>query len=283
EELGKANVEAKVESMVTVLIHQASSSVPPLSTLVTDLTPLKQVSPPVQEPVFTTTTTTLLLPPPPPQQQSNTDPVLAACVSTLEQRCANLAKKNKKQDQTSQALSSRIFTLENHDLYSKIDKYINENVKDAIQDALKDPVCERFGELSEFEMKEILHDRMFESGSYRSNPEHAALYDTLVVSMDRKNREEFIEATTMPSPSNSFKQKIAPQSEQPVYDVPIPDDMHILDSEDTGAAHLPKIKTRPDWVIPPNDLPETENNWANALTKPIMIQRKTSYFRKLEI
>ncbi|GKE85504.1 hypothetical protein Tco_1559246 [Tanacetum coccineum] len=54
---------------------------------------------------------------------------------------------------------------------------------------------ERFRELSKFEMKEILHDRMFESGSYRSQPEHAALYDTLEVSMDRENKEEFIDAT----------------------------------------------------------------------------------------
>ncbi|GKB56667.1 hypothetical protein Tco_0912853, partial [Tanacetum coccineum] len=57
-----------------------------------------------------------------------------------------------------------------------------------------------------------------------------------------------------------------------------------LNSEDTHAAHLLKIKTRvdwlkpvleeempetskPEWVIPPNELLETENNWANALAK----------------
>ncbi|GJU57501.1 hypothetical protein Tco_1235267 [Tanacetum coccineum] len=60
--------------------------------------------------------------------------------------------------------------------------------------------------------------------------------------------------------------------------------MHLLESEDTGVAHLPKIKTRPDWlkplleeetpetpepdwVIHPNDLPETKNNWADVLAK----------------
>ncbi|GJZ14769.1 hypothetical protein Tco_0550446 [Tanacetum coccineum] len=47
EEPGKANVETKVESMVTVPIHQASSSVPPLSTPIIDLSPPKPVSPPV--------------------------------------------------------------------------------------------------------------------------------------------------------------------------------------------------------------------------------------------
>ncbi|GJT55839.1 hypothetical protein Tco_0990893 [Tanacetum coccineum] len=42
--LGKTNMETKVESMVTVLIHQASSSIPPLSTPVIDITPPKPVS-----------------------------------------------------------------------------------------------------------------------------------------------------------------------------------------------------------------------------------------------
>ncbi|GJR27855.1 hypothetical protein Tco_1104087 [Tanacetum coccineum] len=144
-------------------------------------------------PVFRCISTTLLLPSPPPQQQSTTDPTLAACASALKQICANFEKKNKVQDQTTQALSSRIFMLENHDLYSKIDKYINENVKEAVQNALQAPVHELFRELSEFEMKEILRDRMFESGSYKSLPEHITLYEALEAYMDRENKEEFVE------------------------------------------------------------------------------------------
>ncbi|GJV03088.1 hypothetical protein Tco_1336657 [Tanacetum coccineum] len=84
------------------------------------------------------------------------------------------------------------------------------------------------------------------------------------------------------APSSSYKQKSAPHSEQPVEDVPIPDDVNVSGSEDTVTAHLPKIKTRPnwlkpvpeedrpatpepDWVIPPDELLKPENNWANAL------------------
>ncbi|GKA40077.1 hypothetical protein Tco_0732670 [Tanacetum coccineum] len=76
----------------------------------------------------------------------------------------------------------------------------------------------------------------------------------------------------------------ASPSEQPVDDNLIPEDMHLSKSKDINAAHLLKIKTRPDWlkpvpeedipetpepdwVIPPNDLPKTENNWADALAK----------------
>ncbi|GJW68494.1 hypothetical protein Tco_0122918 [Tanacetum coccineum] len=96
---------------------------------------------------------------------------------------------------------------------------------------------------------------MFESGSYRSHPEHSALYDALESSMDHENREEFLEATSKSSLQLLY------QSEQPIDDVPIPDDVRISDSEDTSAAYLPKIKTRPDW------LKLTENNWADALAK----------------
>nr|GEV33146.1 hypothetical protein [Tanacetum cinerariifolium] len=81
--------------------------------------------------------------------------------------------------------------------------------------------------------------------------------------------------------SCSSKQNIASQSEQLVEYVPIPENVHFLDIEDTDAVHLLKIKPRPywlkpvldeerletpepDWAVPPNNLPEPENNLANA-------------------
>ncbi|GJW18881.1 hypothetical protein Tco_0026317 [Tanacetum coccineum] len=68
DEPKKLNMEAKVVSMVTVPIYQASSSVPPLSTSVIDfLSPSKPISSTTQAPIFiaTTMTTTTTLPPPP--------------------------------------------------------------------------------------------------------------------------------------------------------------------------------------------------------------------------
>nr|GEX69287.1 hypothetical protein [Tanacetum cinerariifolium] len=43
DEPGKFNIDLEVVSMVTVLIHQVSSSVPSLSTPIIDLSPLKPV------------------------------------------------------------------------------------------------------------------------------------------------------------------------------------------------------------------------------------------------
>ncbi|GJT72249.1 hypothetical protein Tco_1031535 [Tanacetum coccineum] len=140
----------------------------------------------------------------------------------------------------------QFFYVENHDLYSKIDKYINENVKEAVQDALQAPIRERFRELSEFEMKEILRDWMFKSDSYRSLPEHTTFYEALEASMDRENREQFMDATV--------KSRKRCHDDQDSLPHPLKDsdqnDMHLSDSEDTDADHLPKIKTRLDWLKP---------------------------------
>ncbi|GJR75968.1 hypothetical protein Tco_0088333 [Tanacetum coccineum] len=84
-------------------------------------------------------------------------------------------------------------------------------------------------------------------------------------------------SNTREAPSSSSKLKSTSHSEQLIEDVLIPDDTHILDSKDIDAAHLPKIRTRPnwlkpipeeemhaspklDWIIPPNGMPEAENN-----------------------
>ncbi|GKB52174.1 hypothetical protein Tco_0902927, partial [Tanacetum coccineum] len=162
EEPRKTTMETNAESMVTVPIHQASISVLPLSTPIIDLSPPKLVSSPLQEPVIVattkaTTTTLPLLPPP------------------------------QKQSKTNSSLASRL-----RDLPHKINQTVNEVVKEVVHVALQDPLRDRFRELPEADMKEILHKRMFESGSYKSLPEHLALYEALEASMKRENRDEFL-------------------------------------------------------------------------------------------
>ncbi|GJR20931.1 hypothetical protein Tco_0969458 [Tanacetum coccineum] len=72
EEPEKTNTESEVQSMVTVPIHQDTSSVPPMTTPVIDLTFPHPVSITVHAPLPTSTTTTTTittttsLPPPPP-------------------------------------------------------------------------------------------------------------------------------------------------------------------------------------------------------------------------
>nr|GEY00403.1 hypothetical protein [Tanacetum cinerariifolium] len=49
-----------------------------------------------------------------------------------------------------------------------------------------------FRELPEVDMKEILHQHMFETGTYKSLPKHVALYEALEASMKWANRDEFL-------------------------------------------------------------------------------------------
>nr|GEZ00402.1 hypothetical protein [Tanacetum cinerariifolium] len=139
-----------------------------------------------------------------------------------------------------QNLWSRVFTLELWDLPEKIIHTINEVFKEAIHIALQAPLRDRFRELSGADIKEIFHQQMFESGSYKTLLENVALYEAHEASI-------------------SSKQQPALHSKQPVEDVPIPDDLNISDSEDTDTSHLPKIKTRPDWLKPVSeeDRPKT--------------------------
>ncbi|GKC58475.1 hypothetical protein Tco_1086073 [Tanacetum coccineum] len=138
DELKKPNVESEVVSIVTVPIYQAYSSVPPMSTLVIDLSPPKPAPSTTQTPVFiaTTSTTTTRPLPPQPQQQSTTDSVLATRVTALEQKFAAFEQKSKTLHNTTQNLGSMVFTLELRDLPYKIDEAVHENVKEAVQVAL---------------------------------------------------------------------------------------------------------------------------------------------------
>ncbi|GJV96625.1 hypothetical protein Tco_1548202 [Tanacetum coccineum] len=193
DEPGKLNVEAKVVSMVTVPISQASSSVPPLSTPIIDLSPPKPASSTTQAPIFTaTTTTTTTTLPPPPQQQSTTESELVERVTALEKKFSDLEQNNKNLDNTTRNLGSRVYTLELRDLPHKIDEAVRENVKEAVQIALQAPLRDRFRDLSEEDMKEMLHQRMFESSTYKSLPEHIALYEALEASMARAQRDKFL-------------------------------------------------------------------------------------------
>ncbi|GKB61469.1 hypothetical protein Tco_0917655 [Tanacetum coccineum] len=82
DEPKKTNIEAEVQSMVTVPIHQDTSSVPLMTTPVIDLTASQPASTTVQAPIPTSTatvtaiTTTTTLPQPPQPQQGSSDSIL---------------------------------------------------------------------------------------------------------------------------------------------------------------------------------------------------------------
>ncbi|GJT15872.1 hypothetical protein Tco_0874578 [Tanacetum coccineum] len=155
-----------------------------------------------------------------------------------------------------------------------------------------------FRDLPDEDMKEMLHQRMFESGTYKSLPEHIALYEALEASMTRAQRDEFLaEKDKSRKRSRSSKQQSGPYDEQPVEDIPIPNFANIFDSEDTSSAHLPHVKPKPAWlkpileddrpatpepicVVPTSYVPDAENNWANALATTYQAPAEKSLLEK---
>ncbi|GKD87378.1 hypothetical protein Tco_1358532, partial [Tanacetum coccineum] len=252
DEPGKLNVEVEVVSMVTILIYQVDTSIPPLSTPIIEILSPRSSSPLVHAPIITattvTTSTTLALPPPPPTQ-SITNPY--------------------------------------------------------------------FRDLSEIEMKEMIQQRMFKSGSYKSLPEYRPSSFSPPKDTDqrkRKKQDSGASASQQPpvqtsfawtttdirdTPSSSSKKQSVSHSEQPTNDIPTPDEGHISDSDDHDNAHVPKIKPRaewlkpvsdderpatpePAWVIPTSHIPDVVNNWANALATTYQDPTENSLFENTE-
>ncbi|GJU34515.1 hypothetical protein Tco_1182869 [Tanacetum coccineum] len=166
----KATTDTKVESMVSVTIHQDTFVIPPMTSPVIDLVSVPD-SPTMHRPLPTTTTTTATttttimttIPLPPQPQQERLD-----------------------------KHGSRIYRLENQDIPNQVSKAVDEIVMDVVDWAMHAPLRERFRDLPEADMKEILHNRMWESKSYQTHEDHMTLYEALEKSMARDNRDQLL-------------------------------------------------------------------------------------------
>ncbi|GKA26134.1 hypothetical protein Tco_0712243 [Tanacetum coccineum] len=198
----KTTADTKAESMVSVTIHQDTSAIPPMispmidlvSSPVTDLVS-RPDSPNVYRPLPTTATTTtaittLLLPPQP--QQGSSDPTLLKYIRELEQHIANLVDANQALEERLDKHGSRLYRLENQDIPNQVSKVVDEIVTDAVDWAMRAPLRERFRDLPEADMKEILHNRMWESKSYQTHEDHMMLYEALEKSMAQDNGDQLL-------------------------------------------------------------------------------------------
>nr|GEV20166.1 Gag-Pol polyprotein [Tanacetum cinerariifolium] len=138
----KATAETKAESMVSVTIQQDTSSIPPMTKPIIDLTSRPE-SPKVQHLLKAnateTTTTTTIHPPPSQPQQSTTDSMLMKRIGELEHIMSNLIQDNKKLEQRLNSHRARLYTLEHLDiprqLYEALEKSMN---RDHSEELLKD-------------------------------------------------------------------------------------------------------------------------------------------------
>nr|GEU73245.1 hypothetical protein [Tanacetum cinerariifolium] len=158
----KTTAKTEVESMVSVTIQQDTSVIPPMTTPIINLT-LRPDSPNVHRPLQatateTTTTTTTTHPPPPQPQQSTTDSML----------------------------------MKHIDIPQQVSKAVDEIVTDAVDWAIQAPLWNRFKDLPEADMKKILHQRMWETNSYKAHEDHMMLYEALEKSMNCDHTDELL-------------------------------------------------------------------------------------------
>nr|GEX60409.1 retrotransposon-related protein [Tanacetum cinerariifolium] len=188
----KATAETKVESMVSVIIQQDMSSIPPMTSPIIDLTSRPE-SPKVHQQFKATaseTTTTITLAPPPAQQQSTAEAMMMKRISELEHIMYNLIQENKGLEERLDNHGTRLYTLEKLNIPHQVSKSVSEVVTEAIDWAMQEPLRNRFRDLPKADIKEILHQRMWETESYKSHEDHMQLYKALEKSMNHDHSKE---------------------------------------------------------------------------------------------
>ncbi|GKC30571.1 hypothetical protein Tco_1037865 [Tanacetum coccineum] len=109
----------------------------------------------------------------------------------------------------------------------------------------------------------MLHQRMFESGTYKSLPEHIALYEALEASMARAQRDEFL----------AKKDKSCKRYRDDQDPPPPPPDSDLLRTTDQPLQ-------KPTWVILTSYVPDAKNNRANALATTYQAPTENSLLEK---
>ncbi|GKC67021.1 monodehydroascorbate reductase [Tanacetum coccineum] len=156
----KTNAETEVQSMVPVPIIQDTSSVPPMTTLVIDLTTMQSDSPlPTSTATTLIITTTTTIPPTPQPQQSTTDSILVHRIGELEQHMADQLQDNLALGERLDKYGTRLYNFE------------NLNIPHKLHYELASGICP-------------LQQRMFEDDSYKANNVHKDLYEALQKSLE---------------------------------------------------------------------------------------------------
>ncbi|GJW25457.1 hypothetical protein Tco_0039268 [Tanacetum coccineum] len=236
DEPEKTNTEAEVQSLVTVPIHQDTSSVPLMTTPVIDLTVSQPASTTIQASLPTSTattaiTTTTTLPPPSPQpQQGISNSIIIQRIGELERSIADQVDANQALEERLDKQGNMIHQLETQDLSrmireqtveyidkQEIDRKIKETVKEAVtasvQYAMRAPLRARFKDLPTSDMKEILLQRMLEENYDKGHEDHRMAYEALQKSILRDERASGPTGTSdsaqdppLPPPSSTTNQ-----------------------------------------------------------------------------
>nr|GEU85690.1 retrovirus-related Pol polyprotein from transposon TNT 1-94 [Tanacetum cinerariifolium] len=284
----QTTTETEAESMVSVTIQQDTSSIPPMTTPVIDLTSRPE-SPNVHQllkATATKTTTTTICPPPPQPQQSTTDSMLMKRIGELEHIMANLIQDNKHLEERLDSHGARLYILKNLDIPSR--------------------------DLPKADIKEILHQRMWTTNSYKTYEDHMILKKRCDSQKTPPESPPHQSPHPPPpagpsgasgSPKASGSSQVPPPPPPPPSTNQEDDDMapdaqaQSSDDEYIGNAHIPKVNLRqdwwkpleeertytpePSWSIPSSDVPVPRTTGHLLWRLPIHLLQRTRYSRKL--
>nr|GEZ63985.1 hypothetical protein [Tanacetum cinerariifolium] len=151
--------------------------------------------------------------------------------------------------------------------------------------AMQAPLCNRFTDLPEADMKEILHQRMWETESHKTHENYKQLFEALEKLMNCDHSEELAqdlaEARKKKKKSHEPSISLTPADLEMNEDMGPDEQAQLSNDEDIRSAHIPKVNLRQDWwkpleeerpampepawSIPSSDAPVLPNNWASAL------------------
>ncbi|GJX17459.1 hypothetical protein Tco_0218291 [Tanacetum coccineum] len=151
----KTTAETKAESMVSVTIHQDTSAIPPMTSPVIDLIS-RPDSPNEHRPL----------------------PAIATATATTTTSITTLPLPPQPQQSTTDSILIKCI--------------VDEIVMDVVDWAIQAPLQDRFRDLQEADMKEILHHRMWETNSYKAHEDHKKLYEALEKSLDRDYSDQLL-------------------------------------------------------------------------------------------
>nr|GEX33145.1 hypothetical protein [Tanacetum cinerariifolium] len=179
--------------MVNVTIQQALSSISLMTSPIIDLISRPESPKKHQQlkatTTDTTTTTTTTLPPPQAPQQSTTEAMMVKRIGELEHILADLIQVNKTMEERLDKHGARLYTLEQLNIPQQVST-VSEVVTDAVDWAMQAQLRNHFKDLPKADMKEILHQRMWESDSYKSHEDHMQLFEALEKSMNHLDMDE---------------------------------------------------------------------------------------------
>nr|GEY68155.1 retrovirus-related Pol polyprotein from transposon TNT 1-94 [Tanacetum cinerariifolium] len=225
----KTDVETEAESMVSVTIHQDTSTIPPMTSPVIDLisrpdSPNDHRPLPATTTVTATTITTITtLPLPPQPQQGKTDSILIKCIGELKQIMANLIQDNKHLEERLDSHGSPLEKSMNHDHTDELLTDLGEarRKKKKRHDSLKTPP---------------------------GSPPH--------------------QPPPLPPPAAEYTAWTTTDTRLKPFVSLILEALHMDDDTAPDKQPLEEDKPatpEPSWSIPSSDLPVPTNNWASAL------------------